>query len=315
MTYSCLHTHTRFCDGADDVETMCAAAATKGFVSIGFSSHAPIAKKTGIKTNWHLPDEKLGEYMETVLAAKKRWRGTLEVFLGLEVDYIQGLCGPSDTDYQSLPLDYIIGSVHYVGPPENGFTVDAPEEEFLADFRDLFQGDGTALYNAYYDAYREMILEGGFDIAGHLDLVKKNNGLYRFFSPEDPGYQKRLLETADCLASQAMLRGAQAGPAAPGGAQAGPETTGNGVFPVVVEVNTGGMNRGRATEPYPSRAALTLLRERNIPVTVTADAHSAEHLGGHYEEAKAAMLNAGYTAALRFMGRKGGKTAWLEEAL
>jgi histidinol-phosphatase (PHP family) len=303
MTYSCLHTHTRFCDGADDVQTMCAAAAAKGFVSIGFSSHAPIAKKTGIKTDWHLPEEKLGEYVETVLAAKKRWRGTLEVFLGLEADYIPGLCGPSD--YQNLPLDYIIGSVHYAGPPGSGFTVDAPEAEFLAGFKDLFHGDGAALYNAYYDAYRGMILEGGFDIAGHLDLVKKNNGLYRFFSPEDPGYQQRLLETADCLASQAARRGARAGQ----------ETPGNGVFPIVVEVNTGGMNRGRMAEPYPSRAALTLLRERNIPLTVTADAHSAEHLGGHCEEARAAMLNAGYTAALRFTGRKGGKAAWLEEAL
>jgi histidinol-phosphatase (PHP family) len=299
MTYSCLHTHTTFCDGADDVETMCAAAAAKGLVSIGFSSHAPIAKKTGIKTNWHLPDEKLDEYVETVLAAKKRWRGTLEVFLGLEADYIQGLCGPAD--YQNLPLDYIIASVHYVGPPEIGFTVDAPEEEFLAGFRDLFHGDGKALYNAYYDAYRDMILEGGFDIAGHLDLVKKNNGLYRFFSPDNPDYQKRLLETADCLA---VLRDTRAGEA----------TTGNGVFPVVVEVNTGGMNRGRTTDPYPSQAVLTLLRERKIPLVVTADAHNAEQLGGHYGEAKAAMLNAGYTTALRFTNRKDG-AAWLEEAL
>ncbi|MDR2144636.1 MAG: histidinol-phosphatase [Treponema sp.] len=303
MTYSCLHTHTTYCDGADDVETMCAAASAKGLVSIGFSSHAPITKKTGMKTGWHLPDEKLDEYLETVLAAKKRWRGTLEVFLGLEVDYIQGLCGPGD--YQSLPLDYIIGSVHYVASPESGFTVDAPEEEFLTGFRKLFDGDGKALYNAYYDAYRGMILEGGFNIAGHLDLVKKNNGRYRFFSPEDPAYQKRLVETADCLAAKAALSGAQAGR----------ETTGNGAFPVVVEVNTGGMNRGRTSEPYPSPAALALLRERNIPVTVTADAHSAGHLGGHYEEARAVMLNAGYTSALRLAGGKNGKAAWLEETL
>jgi histidinol-phosphatase (PHP family) len=305
MTYSCLHTHTRFCDGADDVETMCAAAAAKGLVSIGFSSHAPITKKTGVKTNWHLPEERLDDYVETVLAAKKRWRGTLEVFLGLEVDYIKGLCGPSD--YQSLPLDYIIASVHYVGPPENGFTVDAPDEEFRAGFRDFFHNDGKALYNAYYDAYCEMILEGGFDIAGHLDLVKKNNGLYRFFSPDDPGYQKRLLKTANCLASSR--------PAVLHGARSGQETPGNGVFPVVVEVNTGGMNRGRTTDPYPSMAVLTLLREREIPLVITADAHNAEHLGGHYEEARTAMLDAGYTTALHFAGRKRGKAVWQEEAL
>jgi histidinol-phosphatase (PHP family) len=75
------------------------------------------------------------------------------------------------------------------------------------------------------------------------------------------------------------------------------------------------MNRGRTPDPYPSQVALKLLRERNIPVIVTADAHSAEHLGGHYEEARNVMLNAGYTAALVFAGRKNGKAAWLEEAL
>ncbi|MDR0585874.1 MAG: PHP domain-containing protein, partial [Treponema sp.] len=242
-------------------------------------------------------------------AAKKRWRGTLDVFLGLEVDYIQGLCGPSDRDYQSLPLDYIIGSVHYVVSPESGFTVDAPDEEFLAGFKDLFDGDGTALYNAYYDAYRGMIREGGFDIAGHLDLVKKNNGRYRFFSPEDPGYQKRLLETADCLAARRAntSRAISAGQS--------PGSPGDGAFPFVVEVNTGGMNRGRTLEPYPSPAVLKLLEERNIPVIITADAHSAEHLGGHYEEARAAMLNAGYTTAPRLAREKDGKAVWLEEAL
>jgi histidinol-phosphatase (PHP family) len=313
MTYSCLHTHTVFCDGADDVETMCAAAFKKGLVSIGFSSHAPITKKTGIKTDWHLPDEKLGEYLETVDAAKKRWKGKLEVFTGLEVDYIRGICGPADGDYQKLPLDYIIGSVHYAAPPESGerFTVDAPEEEFLAGFRELFHGDGTALYNAYYDAYQGMIEEGGFDIAGHFDLVKKNNGRYRFFSPDDPGYKKRLLETADCLASR--LRGSRGVEDGRRSAQAEAPTERR--FPFVVEVNTGGMNRGRTSDPYPSEAALTLFRERDIPLTLTADAHSADHLGGRYEEAKNLMLKTGYTAVMRFAGRKDGKAVWLEEEL
>ncbi|MDR1507566.1 MAG: histidinol-phosphatase [Treponema sp.] len=304
MTWSCLHTHTVFCDGKDDVAAMCEAAVKKGLLSIGFSSHAPILKKTGIKTDWHLRGEKLDEYVETVLAAKKQWRGRLEVFLGLEVDYIEGLCGPADGDFRELPLDYIIGSVHYAAPPGTGFsrgsgpafTVDAPAEEFEAGFRDLFNNDGKALYNAYYDAYTGMIRAGGFDIAGHFDLVKKNNKRFNCFSPDDPGYQKRLLETADCLAS-------------------GREAPAGGKRPVVVEVNTGGMNRGLTAEPYPSPAALKLLWERNIPLTVTADAHSADHLGGYYEEARKAMLAAGYTGVMLLTGGKDGKPLWIEERL
>ncbi|GHV31196.1 hypothetical protein AGMMS4952_19420 [Spirochaetia bacterium] len=121
--FSCLHTHTDFCDGKGSVEDFCQAAYAKGLSAIGFSAHAPIAKKTGLKTDWHLPDDRLDEYIGTVNAARRRWAGKLPVYLGLEVDYIKepngsSLSGPADRDFQSLGLDYIIGSVHYIFPPQ-----------------------------------------------------------------------------------------------------------------------------------------------------------------------------------------------------
>jgi histidinol-phosphatase (PHP family) len=301
MILSCIHTHTTFCDGAADVETMCAAAFAGGFESIGFSSHAPMAKKTGLKTNWHLGDERLSEYIDTVLAARKRWAGRLKVFLGLEVDYIRGLCGPADKDIQDLPLDYLIGAVHYVFPPRGEpFTVDAPEEEFALAFEDGFNNDGTALFRAYYEAYRELIRAGGCDILAHLDLVKKNNRQFRFFSPDDPEYRRQLTETADlaaCVRAAAL--------------QSGPE---NSRIPIV-EVNTGGIIRGRTAGSYPSLEMLKLLKARNIPLTINADAHAPDHLGGAYEEAAADMRKAGYAAMLIFEGRRAGKALWREEPL
>jgi histidinol-phosphatase (PHP family) len=53
--FSSLHTHTVFCDGKDDVETMCRTAFEKGLAAIGFSAHAPIGK-TGIETDWNMKD-------------------------------------------------------------------------------------------------------------------------------------------------------------------------------------------------------------------------------------------------------------------
>jgi histidinol-phosphatase (PHP family) len=296
MTYSCLHTHTTFCDGKADVQTMCQAAYTKGFESIGFSSHAPIAKKTGIKTDWHLKDERLEEYIDTVLEARRRWEGKLKVYLGLEVDFIKGLCGPADKDIQSLPLDYIIGAVHYLFSPKNGelFIADAPPEDFGPGLRDLFDNDGNALYNAYFDMYGGLISAGAYDILAHLDLIKKNNAQFRFFSPEDTAYTKRLTETADLIAA-----------ASPAGADRR----------LIVEVNTGGIIRGRTADPYPSLAMLKLLRERNIPLTINADAHAPDHLGGVYETAREAMVQAGYGTMLLFEGRQKGKAVWREEKL
>jgi len=291
MILSCLHTHTVFCDGKADMETMCQAAFSKGFESIGFSSHAPILKKTGIASSFNLSDEKLPQYIDAALAARERWKDKLKVYLGLEVDYIEGLCGPGDADIRELPLDYVIGAVHYLAAPKDGtyFTVDGPPEEFRPGL-EQFDNDGLALCAAYYNAYNNMVNAGGCDILAHLDLVKKNNNRFQFFSPHDPEYTKLPVKTADTIAQ------ARSAPV-------------DGKLPIV-EVNTGGIIRSYITEPYPSLAILRLLKERNIPLTINADAHAPEHLGVGYETAWTAMQQAGYSAVMIFKGRKDGMAVW-----
>ncbi|MDR3171124.1 MAG: histidinol-phosphatase [Treponema sp.] len=272
MRYSSIHTHTLFCDGKDDVETLCRRAWEKGLVSLGFSSHAPVRQKTGFVTDWHIPDEKLGQYLDEVRAAKSRWEGRLRVLLGLEVDYIEGLMGPSAKDIHALGLDYVIGSVHYVVPPRGSpFTVDESLPEFEAGLREGFSGDAGAMIATYWDAVEGMIHAGGFDVLGHVDLVKKNLAK----SPLTKGLSANDLDGRRFSRIAALLEGS----------------------PVVVEINTGGLNRGYVEETYPGLELLRLLRERNVLVTITADAHCADQLDGHYELARETLLRAGYTEA------------------
>jgi histidinol-phosphatase (PHP family) len=289
MRFSSLHTHTCFCDGRDDVETMCRAAWEKGLSAIGFSAHGPIGRKTGFKTAWHLPDGRLEEYMAAVREARQRWEGRLPVYLGLEVDYIRGLTGPADKDIRDLGLDYIIASVHYILPPGKAgpFTVDGSMEELEQGVREGFGGDGEAMMECYWDAVQEMIAAGGFDILGHVDLVKKNNAGGRWFDPEGERFCRRAGETA-AAASRAG---------------------------VAVEVNTGGINRKKITDTYPSLPLLRLFGERRVPALITADAHRAEDLDGHYQAARETLLAAGYTAHIIFEGRKNGCPCWAAEAL
>jgi histidinol-phosphatase (PHP family) len=276
MYSSCLHTHTNFCDGKGDVEAFCRTAWEKGLSAIGFSAHAPLAKKTGLKTDWHLSDERLGEYIDTVNAARRRWAGRLPVYLGLEIDYIKGLISPADRDYRSLGLDYIIGSVHYIFPPEGSepFTVDGPVEEFARDAARYFSGDGETLAETYWDAVEEMISAGGFDILGHLDIICKNNTKGEYFDARGDRYCKRTRKIAPLAAHSGA----------------------------VIEINTGGLNRGKTTEPYPSLDLVRLLRECQARVTITADAHDPAHLGGHYDTAREILLQAGYTETAEFEG-------------
>jgi histidinol-phosphatase (PHP family) len=272
---------------------MIRAAWERGFVSIGFSSHAPLARKTGMATDWHLREDRLEEYCGAVRRARRAWEGRIDVFLGLEVDYIRGLVSPADRDFQELGLDYIIGSVHYILSPRGELvTVDGPLEGFEKLVREQFAGDGEGLMRSYWEALREMIRAGGFDILGHADVIKKNNPRGTWFSLEGRAYREELEKTAALLGSE--LR------------------TGKSL---TVEINTGGLNRNKTTDTYPSLPLLRLLAAEGVPLTISADAHRASELGGHYDRARENLLAAGYTASVFFEGRRAGRPFWTAESL
>jgi len=285
--FSGLHNHTVFCDGRDDIETMCRAAFEKKLCAIGFSSHAPITKKTGIESDWHLKDDKLNEYAEQVLAAKKRWRGKLEVLLGLEIDYIKGLRSALDSDITEINPDYLIGSVHFLVPANGAkpFTVDGPQEEFLQGLKDGFGGDTQALMNSYYDAQAEMTALGGFEILGHADLVKKNCISKNLWQKEEE----------ICRQKEIAVAAGKAG--------------------IIAEVNTGGLNRKKINELYPSVTFLRFFRENNVPVIITSDAHRAEHINGNYDIAVQTLLSAGFSDHVSILRKKGKKIIYKKENL
>ena len=297
--FSSLHNHTIFCDGKDDIETMCRAAYEKKLCAVGFSAHAPITKKTGIESDWHMKDEVFGKYTEHVLAAKKRWRGKLEVLLGFEIDYIKGLRSALDRDITEVNPDYLIGSVHYLIPANGAkpFTVDGPQEEFSQGLNEGFNGDARALMNSYYDAQLEMIALGGFEILGHADLVKKNCIGKNLWPREEEVYRQK--EIAHAVGNAA---GNAAGKAA-------------GNAGVIAEVNTGGINRKKINEVYPSETFLRVFRENNVPVIITADAHSAEEIKGNYNIAVKTILSAGFLDHVIIFRKSTKKIKYVKEKL
>jgi len=282
-----IHTHTLFCDGKDDVETLCRTAYERNLYAIGFSAHAPIEKQIGCTSDWNLKDDKVNEYITEVLAARKRWQGKIKVFLGYEADYIKDRRSPADSDITSLNLDYIIGSVHYLFP-ENGakfFTVDGPIEQFDAGLRDGFNGDAAALMHKYYDAQAEMIEKGGFDILGHADLLKKNCQGKNYWKKEEE------IERYKEISKKAAKAG------------------------IVIEVNTGGINRKKTNDVYPELIFLKIIQDNNIPVIITADAHRADQINGSYEIAVNTLKLADFKEHLIFDGRENGKVVWKKEKL
>src|SRR5687767_9147307 len=97
------HTHCNFCDGKENPEKYIEQAIKLEMPVLGFSSHAPLP----FDCLWCMPTESLDDYLAFIDAARTRFP-EIEIYKGLEVDYIPGTVTPSDFRSQ---LDYTIGSV------------------------------------------------------------------------------------------------------------------------------------------------------------------------------------------------------------
>ena len=147
--------------------------------------------------------------------------------------------------------------------------------------------------HCYYDAVTEMIKGGGFDILGHADLIKKNCQDKNYWNAESEAV--RQMEIAAAIANSAANSAAESS--------------------VAVEVNTGGINRKKIREVYPSMPYLRFICKSNIPVIITADAHKAADIDGNFNMALQSLIYADFTEHSLFFGKNNGKAVWQKEKI
>jgi histidinol-phosphatase (PHP family) len=263
MTYSNYHVHCSFCDGEGEPEEYIKQAIDYGFKSIGFSSHAPIP----FDNTWAMREGRALDYCSVIRELKAKYQGIIDVYLGMEIDYIPNLTGPSK--FKDLNLDYTIGSVHFVTPKRDGeyLSVDGPEENIITLLREVYDGDIKALVRDYYMLVRNMIETEKPDIVGHFDLVKKNNRGSQYFNEDEKWYMDEVLNTLECAAKSGIM----------------------------IEINTGGITRGYMDVPYPSPWILKECRKLDIPVMLNSDAHAPGTINSWFENAVQVMKDAGYS--------------------
>ena len=258
------HTHTHHCDGNGEPYEYAEAALRKGMSGLGFSGHNVVP----FPTDWTMPAERLESYLSEIREVREHYRGALDVFLGIEADFIPGMISPVHPAISGLGLDFVIGSVHFVGPSDgdHAWTVDGPREEMDAALRDGFGGDARRLVERYYALVALMAETAAPDIIAHFDVVKKNNRDGRLFSEEDPWYRAAVRRALEAI------RGSKS----------------------ILEINTGGVVRNTSGAFYPSPWILAEAQRMNIPVVVSSDAHRPENLDGMFPEAVQILRDAGY---------------------
>jgi histidinol-phosphatase (PHP family) len=265
MSWTNYHSHTHFCDGKLGPEAYAAEAARQGLWAYGFSSHAPLP----YAAPWGMRPESVTSYLSQIARLQADYRGRLELYAGLEVDFVPGKLGPQHPFIRHLELDYCIGSVHFVDtfPDGVGWEIDGPHEVFLRGLREIFDGDIRRAVGRYYGLTRQMVEQEPPTVVGHLDKIKIQNEGGRLFSETQPWYRDEVMATLQAIAGAGVL----------------------------LEVNTRGIYKQKTPELYPSRWVLARACELQIPLTLNSDAHHPREITEQFSYAAGVLAEVGYT--------------------
>ena len=135
----------------------------------------------------------------------------------------------------------------------------------------FFTGDVFSYQKLYYEHLAESAETGLFDTLAHPDLIKNESPLDWYFPKIRPFIEKAL----DRIAA-----------------------TG-----VAMELNTSGMLKA-LREMNPGEAQLRLMREREIPVVLGADAHRPDRVADRYREALRTLQSVGYQEVSIYLDRR-----------
>ncbi|MBS4201591.1 histidinol phosphate phosphatase domain-containing protein [Bacillus sp. FJAT-49732] len=208
--------------------------------------------------------EKMDEFVETILAAKKRWENEgVSLKLGIEADYFVGQEQDLAVLLDGKPWDYVIGSVHFV----DGWGFDNPQT--VSHFEKL---DLTELYTRFYETVEKMIRSKMFDFVAHLDNLKVFN-----FKVNNESFNQEWYERI----AEALI-----------------ETN------TATEVNAGLYYRYPVKEMCPSVDFLKTVVKRGVPITLSSDSHFPDDLGKYISENKSLLQQLGAPNIATFQQRE-----------
>lgn len=261
------HTHHARCGHAvGELEEYVKRGIELGLSQLGLSDHMPLlhVDPAAYYPEMAMPLDELPRYVEEAFQLKEKYRGQIDLRVGLEGDYIEGWERQIEEIVKAYPWDYVIGSVHFLG------------EWDVSDFRQVHHWEGQdvfAVYERYYNAVAKAAQTGFYDIMGHLDVIK------RFGHRPAAALEA---ETAD-LELHTLKAVKEAG--------------------LAMELNASGLSKPVA-EMFPSRRILSAAVELGIPLTVGSDAHDPLKLGEHLEQARALLYELGVRELATFEERK-----------
>ena len=299
-----LHTHSIYSDGKSQPREIVEEAVRQGLTTLGFSEHSPLP----FDNNFSVKEADMPRYVAEIAQLKAEYKAEIDIYCGLEADYLTGVSEPFAVTKEKYRLDYLIGGVHLVvdpalrqaqGParakvvepvetptqtinPDEIWFIDGPKWEVYDEgLQKFFDGDIRRAVRRFFEQSNEMIENEPFDIIAHFDKIKMHNR-GRYFHEDESWYRKLALETLDLIRQKGL----------------------------VMEINTRGIYKKRYNGFYPSPWLMEEACKMHIPAIISADAHHFSEITLEFEAAEEALKKAGYRSVVNF---KDGR--WVEVAL
>jgi histidinol-phosphatase (PHP family) len=234
------HCHTFYSKHAiGTIDDLVRASITAGVSVLTITDHAPFP----IDQNNRLLESELDQYFSDIESARDQYGDLIKILRGLEIDYMPGSESYNRELLNRYPIDFVIGSVHYVEVP-NQHLVKVWELPRLADDQFL---------NQYFVTLQELLASGLVDAIGHPDVLLRG--------VSEDSLLPRFKPFIEALAKSGIAF----------------ELNSSGLRKSSLGLKTGTEVDGLWT--YPSRRLLMQMIALDIPFTIGSDAHSPGDVG------------------------------------
>ena len=150
------HLHTPLCKHAVGLPGEYAAVAeAKNLKGIVVTCHAPMPN--GYSSPYRMGMDDWESYVAMVEEAAEKWRGRVDVRLGLESEYVPGFLPWITSLHERAPFHHVLGSVH------------CQMQEYTDAY---FKGSWPEFQRTYFRHLAEAAETGLYDTLSHPDLVK-----------------------------------------------------------------------------------------------------------------------------------------------
>ncbi len=257
------HMHSNYSTDSDmPMEAACATAIKLNLREICFTDHVDI--------DWPIPGQefyitRMDDYINELEMLAKKYEPGIKIKKGLEVGLQPHVLEEASSLVSSLPLDFVIGSVHLVDRKDP-----ASEDYFLGKTKE------EAYVGYYSEILRLVRAYDNFDVVGHIDYVR------RYWPGEhSPDDYMIGFDVVEEILKVIIDKGKG------------------------IEVNTSGYKRPFLDSSNPHFCVVKRYFELGGEiVTVGSDAHSTRFIGYQFQRALGEIKKAGFSYLASFTARK-----------